>query len=618
MAVNPNIALAVKGPEFADPMALYGKLAAIQGAQSQNQLAQYQLATAQRTEARDVARMNALASAGSNEDAIANALLRTGDIKGYNDFLKASADRKISNANLRKTQGELLDSALKRARSFLDTIDPLDPDAPNQYMAWHDANHKDEIIGPVLAARGVTAEQSRARIKQAIQQGPQAFANLLNQSKLGTEEFIKQNAPKVTPQDLGGSSRLIQYPGLGGPATVVLGSVATKTPTITEQQRADEVTYIDAGDRFIPVRKLTGQAVENVQPTAKGLTPAQQQEIEYKDVGDKFVPVYKYNGQAVPGMPSIPKNLTPGDQQRAQEIEYKDVGDKFVPVYKISGQAVEGMPSIAKNLTPGDQQRAQEVDYKDAGDKFVPVYKMSGQPVEGAKAIPKGISAYQEAQLRNENQRIVQEKSRIDLERRRVVVAEEQDRRAKDPDFQRKMAEARKTGEDIAKNTVAAQQALPKIVTRAEEGLRLIDEMIGERDDTGKLLPGQKVHPGFTDAVGVGLPLRFVPGTSASDFQARFDQIKGASFLEAFESLKGGGAITEKEGEKATGAINRMGLAQSEREFIAAARDLQEVVRKGIANAQRKAAAGAAGTGASPSPAASSGTPPPPPGFKRD
>jgi len=604
MAVNPNIALAVKGPEFADPMALYGKLAAIESAQSQNQLAQYQIAAAQRAEARDTARMNALASAGSSEEAIGNALLKSGDIKGYTEFKKGIAERKDKEATLRKTEGELLDSALKRARSFLDTIDPLDPDAPNQYMAWHEANHKDPLIGPVLTARGVTADQARARINQAIQQGPQAFANLLNQSKLGTEEFIKQNAPKVTPQDLGGSSRLIQYPGLGGPATVVPGSVATKTPTITEQQRAEEVAYIDVGNQLVPVNKLTGKPIQNVQPTVKGLTPAQQQEVEYRDVGDRLVPVYKFNGQPVPGMQPIVKNLTPGDQQRAQEVEYKDIGGQLVPVNKITGQPVEGMQPIAKSLTPGDQQRAQEVDYKDAGDKLVPVYKMNGQPVEGAKPIPKGMSAYQAAQLRNENQRIAQEGERIGLERRRVAVTEEQDRRAKDPAFQQRMAEAKKTGEDIAKGNVAAQQALPKIVTRAEEGLRLIDEMIGKRDDTGKLLPGQKVHPGFGNAVGFGLPFRFIPGTSESDFQARFDQIKGASFLEAFESLKGGGAITEKEGEKATGAINRMGLAQSEREFIAAARDLQEVVRKGIANAQRRAAAGAAGTGASPSPAA--------------
>lgn len=593
MAVNPNISLAVKGPEFADPMALYGKLAAIQGAQSQNQLAQYQLATAQRAEARDVARTNALASAGTDEASIANALLKSGDIKGYSDFMKAGAERKTALLTQQKTQSELLDSSLKRARSFLDTIDPLDPDAPNQYIAWHEANHKDPLIGPVLTARGITAEQSRARINQAIQQGPQAFANLLNQSKLGTEEFIKQNAPKVTSQDLGGSSRMIQYPGLGGPATVVQGSVANKTPTITEQQRGEEVAYIDVGNQLVPVNKLTGRPVENMQPTAKNLSPGQQQEVEYRDTGDKLVPVYKFNGQPVPGMQPIEKNLTPGDQQRAKEVEYRDVGDRLVPVNKITGQPVEGMPPIEKSLTPGDQQRAKEVEYKDTGNQLVPVYKMSGQPVEGAKPIPKGISAYQEAQLRNENKRIAQEGERVGLERRRVAVAEEQDRRAKDPVFQRQMAEARRTGEDIAKGNVAAQQALPKIVTRAEEGLRLIDEMIGKRDPSGKLLPGQKTHPGFTDAVGVGLPLRFVPGTSASDFQARFEQIKGASFLEAFESLKGGGAITETEGAKATNAINRMSLSQSEREFVSAARDLQDVVRKGIANAQRKASASA-------------------------
>ncbi|CAB4146647.1 hypothetical protein UFOVP503_47 [uncultured Caudovirales phage] len=396
MAVNPNISLAVKGPEFADPMALYGKLAAIQGAQSQNQLAQYQLATAQRAEARDVARTNALAAAGTDEASIANALLKSGDIKGYSDFMKAGAERKTALLTQQKTQSELLDSSLKRARSFLDTIDPLDPDAPNQYIAWHEANHKDPIIGPVLAARGVTADQARARINQAIQQGPQAFANLLNQSKLGTEEFIKQNAPKITPQDLGGSTRLIQSPGLGGPATVVQGSVANKTPTITEDQRANEVVYIDVGNQLVPVNKLTGRPVENMQPTAKNLSPGQQQEVEYKDVGDKLVPVYKFNGQPVPGMQPIEKNLTPAQQK---EIEYKDVGDKLIPVYKFNGQPVPGMQPIEKNLTPGDQQRALEVDYKDVGDKLVPVYKISGQPVEGAKAISKGLSPRDALQL---------------------------------------------------------------------------------------------------------------------------------------------------------------------------------------------------------------------------
>lgn len=155
------------------------------------------------------------------------------------------------------------------------------------------------------------------------------------------------------------------------------------------------------------------------------------------------------------------------------------------------------------------------------------------------------------------------------------------------------MEAARTVGRKAAEGDVAALQALPKVITRAEEGVRLIDELIGKRDSkTGQLLKGEKTHPGFQGAVGATwLPgARFVPGTDAAGFMSRFDQIKGASFLEAFESLKGGGAITEKEGQKGTDAINRMSISTDEKEFIRAAMDLQDVIRKGVANAQSRAA----------------------------
>jgi hypothetical protein len=185
------------------------------------------------------------------------------------------------------------------------------------------------------------------------------------------------------------------------------------------------------------------------------------------------------------------------------------------------------------------------------------------------------------------------EAKRLSLEARRVAVLEENTRRDADPKFQERMANARATGDAIAKGDVAAVQALPKVITRAEEAVRTIDQLIGKRDSTtGKLLKGEKPHPGFSGAVGATfLPgARFVDGTDAASFMSRFDQIKGASFLEAFESLKGGGAITQVEGEKATDAINRMSISTNEQEFVRAAMDLQDVVRKGVANAQAKAA----------------------------
>jgi hypothetical protein len=207
----------------------------------------------------------------------------------------------------------------------------------------------------------------------------------------------------------------------------------------------------------------------------------------------------------------------------------------------------------------------------------------------------------QKREAEDSAKRLVLDAKRVGLEGRRVAVLEENARRDADPAFQQRMGAARATGEAIAKGDVAAIQALPKVINRAEESVRLIDEMIGKRDSkTGQLLKGEKPHPGFQSAVGATwLPgARFIPGSDTASFMSRHDQIKGASFLEAFESLKGGGAITEKEGQKATDAINRMSTATSEAEYVRAAMDLQDVMRKGVANAQAKAARAGGGGGA--------------------
>jgi hypothetical protein len=51
MPINPAIALGVQPLQLADPLAQYGKVAAIRQAQNENALAQYKLGAAQREEA---------------------------------------------------------------------------------------------------------------------------------------------------------------------------------------------------------------------------------------------------------------------------------------------------------------------------------------------------------------------------------------------------------------------------------------------------------------------------------------------------------------------------------------------------------------------------------------
>jgi hypothetical protein len=185
------------------------------------------------------------------------------------------------------------------------------------------------------------------------------------------------------------------------------------------------------------------------------------------------------------------------------------------------------------------------------------------------------------------------------------------ERRERDLALAENQAAAKARGTELSKNKVAAELALPGALATAEQTLALIDEMIGDarvsKDGKEWEVPkgGRKPAPGFESYVGMTLmPFsRFVEGSPAASYERRQLQIEGKTFLEAFESLKGGGAITEVEGAKATQAISRMNKAQSEVEYVKAARELQEVVRKGVDRARAKAGAGgaaapAAGAGA--------------------
>ena len=133
----------------------------------------------------------------------------------------------------------------------------------------------------------------------------------------------------------------------------------------------------------------------------------------------------------------------------------------------------------------------------------------------------------------------------------------------------------------------------PAAIQQMQQTLTNINDLIGDtKVENGKVVYGkQKPHPGFESAVGISAaPLSgFIPGTDTTDFKERMAQIKGQSFLQAFENLKGAGQITEIEGAKATAALNRMSLSQSEAEFVKAAREFEDNVRKGMELAAKRA-----------------------------
>jgi hypothetical protein len=154
------------------------------------------------------------------------------------------------------------------------------------------------------------------------------------------------------------------------------------------------------------------------------------------------------------------------------------------------------------------------------------------------------------------------------------------------------------TQKERGKSLAQAQSDLPGALQTVQSGIDAIYGMIGDTSVSkdGKLVYGkQQPHPGFSGAVGIsGIgsgfgAAGFIPGTDVKDFQRRFGQIEGQAFLGAINTLRGTGQITEVEGAKATAALNRMSLAQSEVEFVRAAREFEDVLKKGYKGAQQKA-----------------------------
>jgi hypothetical protein len=60
--------------------------------------------------------------------------------------------------------------------------------SPEQYLAWHEANHSNPVLGPMLSKMGVTAEQSRAKIMDELQK-PGGLERLIQQSAAGADKI---------------------------------------------------------------------------------------------------------------------------------------------------------------------------------------------------------------------------------------------------------------------------------------------------------------------------------------------------------------------------------------------------------------------------------------------
>jgi hypothetical protein len=256
--IDPSIAMGYRPVQIENPLNQLAALTQIQSGQQGQQLNALKMQEAQQ----GIENINRLRELDPNEPDYISKVTKIDPRLGL-EFGQKQAAAKTSALQATKLESEIVDNKLKQSRQFLDTIDPADPSAPARYLSWHEANHRDPVLGPMLAARGVTVDQSRANIDNAIKQGPQAFATLLNQSKIGVEKFAELNKPSIQNVTRGGISEQIQTPGMGGAPVVTRTAQVTATPgelltNAREQQR------INLGERRDIVANTTTDAAGNV------------------------------------------------------------------------------------------------------------------------------------------------------------------------------------------------------------------------------------------------------------------------------------------------------------------------------------------------------------------
>jgi len=235
MALDPNIALGVRGIEIPNQLAQYAQVSQIQNAQQANQLHQLQMAEYERARREEEGTRNFLAKADLNDPNIQRQLLTQYGKPG----------REIA-TTLTAAQRAQTEEAARQQKLAQDT------QALYQNMSGMISN-KNDAIGflenmirdPAMKNSPITRIPFADQVAK-IPEDPQGLDDWKKQFALGATKYITENKPVTFAQDFGTGGRLMSRPGLGGPATLVPGSEFTKSMTFADRNAAARLAFDQA------------------------------------------------------------------------------------------------------------------------------------------------------------------------------------------------------------------------------------------------------------------------------------------------------------------------------------------------------------------------------------
>ena len=522
MPIDPNIALGVKPIEQPNMLGQMAQVMAIRQAndeyQSNNALKDFYAQGGDLSKPEDQRR-----------------LMSTVGAKGADLIAKQAALEKTK-AEVKQLGYKNVEAAFNQSREALSSIDPSSPNAGALLMAWHEANHKDPVMGSILATSGIDAASSRAALQASIAKGPAGIQEAIRRSSMGQAKY---------QTELMQTERSVQTANIGaGPANARLN---------WEKQQQAEVDAL-MGKPPATATPMTGGGggVPNALPAAVGATPA---------------------------APASTNMLVPSAQTpaAAAPVVAAPVGDVYAQIKAIDAQLAplvrSGNPRATAIVQQLIAQRAQLLASAKQQYGGQETTMEVTDPATGARVVVK-------ARPNEYGELVPVEMKPVPLSTNAAGTG--------GTGISSTVARPAPTAATIKERQ--ATEKLPEAIAMNTDAIRKIDEMIGGVDAKGKPLAGKagQPHPGFNEAVGFGFGTSMIPGTQGKNFSIRHKEILSQAFLDAFEALKGAGAITEKEGEKATSARTRMDLAQSESEYKLAAREYQGVLKRGVENAKAR------------------------------
>jgi hypothetical protein len=325
MALNPNISLAVRGVELQDPLAQYGKFAAIQGAQQQNQLAQMQMQEYERTRAEEEGLRNYLSSANLTDPAARQGLMKYGKTGfAYGAALsaqdKAALEQEETRGKIAKakteTEASTFDLQNKKLNFVLQSVG--NSSTPQDAISYINKGVKEGYI---------SMAQGTAEIQQLQNMQPAEFAQYkvghlvrtlgaldqLNQSKQTTKDtdlgsFIQRQNYNAQGQPIGAPERLPKTPSFSD--VTAQGQLQLAKDRLAFERANPGITVKETEDgTLVGVNNRTGVAMPITM--GGGAAPAAPAAAPVSNQFSPRLPPTAAVAPAIPGMRSVLDQAAP-------------------------------------------------------------------------------------------------------------------------------------------------------------------------------------------------------------------------------------------------------------------------------------------------------------------